>query len=119
MGFHLDTKDYISAIPSEKETAVIFQIQLEFFDEDGGLLPVVNTIALGKIVGVLCQMSQAWAPGKTLLWPLYQLLNGFREYTPEGKALYQKSQVKLGDDGAAVFIEWYERINTCGIYKKF
>ena len=119
LGFLLDTRDHTLAIPSQKETAVVFQIQEGFFDEDGGLLPVVNTIALGKLVGVLCHMSQAWALGKTLLWPLYQLLEKYKTYTPEGKVRYRKAQVELGYDGAAALMEWYERINTCGIYKKF
>ena len=47
------------------------------------------------------------------------LLKDFREYTPEGKARIRKDKVKLGPDAAASIIEWYERINTCGIYKKF
>ena len=119
LGFLLDTRDHTLAIPSQKEMAVVFQIQEGFFDEDGGLLPVVNTIALGKLVGVLCHMSQAWALGKTLLWPLYQLLEKYKTYTPEGKVRYRKAQVELGYDGAAALMEWYERINTCGIYKKF
>ena len=119
LGFLLNTKDQTLAIPPEKEMAVVLQIQEELFDEEGGLLPVANTVALGKLVGVLCHMSQAWALGKTLLWPLYQLLNAFREYTPEGKVRYRKAQVELGYDGAAALMEWYERINTCGIYKKF
>ena len=57
-------------------------------------------------------MSHAWALGKTLLWPLYQLLDDFREYTSEGKTRYRRAQVELGFDGAAALMIWYEGINT-------
>ena len=46
-------------------------------------------------------------------------MNEFREYTSEGKTRYRKAQVELGFDGTAALMEWYERINTCEIYKKF
>ena len=95
------------------------RIQEEFFDEDGGLMPFVDTVKLGKLVGTFCHMSQGWALGKTLLWPLYKLLSAYREYSSEGKPYYRKAQVELGPDAAASMMEWYERINVCGIYKKF
>ena len=82
-------------------------------------MDVGNTTALGKLVGTFCHMSQAWSFGKTLLWPLYMLLKDYREVTPEGKLRYRQAQVKLGYDAAAALMEWYERINVCGIYKKF
>ena len=65
--------------------AVVFQFQEGFFNEDSGLFPVANTIALGKLVGVFFHKSQAWPLGETLLWPLHQLLKELREYTSEGK----------------------------------
>ena len=119
LGFELDTKERTLAIPQEKENATIMRIQEEFFDEDGGLMPFVDTVKLGKLVGTFCHMSQGWALGKTLLWPLYKLLSAYREYSPEGKPYYRKAQVELGPDAAASMMEWYERINVCGIYKKF
>ena len=119
LGFQFDTKEKTLAIPLEKEDATIMRIQDEFFDENGGLMPFVNTVKLGRLVGTFCHMSQGWALGKTLLWPLYKLLSAYREYTPEGKPYYRKAQVELGPDAAASMMEWYERINTCGIYKKF
>ena len=39
--------------------------------------------------------------------------------TSNGKVYYRESQVELGMDAAAAIMEWYERINTCAIYKKF
>ena len=119
LGFEINSKDQTLAIPSDKESNIIQVFQEDFFDDRGGLLPVANTVKLGKLVGSLCHMSQAWSMGKTLLWPLYQILAEFREVTPEGKTVYRKAQVELGYDGAASMMEWYERINTCGIYKKF
>ena len=117
LGFEINSKDKTLAIPADKENNIIQVFQEEIFDDQGGLLPVVNTVALGKLVGSLCHMSQAWSQGKTLLWPLYRILAKFREVTPEGKTVYRKAQVELGCDGAASMMEWYERINTCGIYK--
>ena len=119
LGFQINAREKTLAIPAEKEENVIRQFQEDFFDDQGGLLPVVNTEKLGKLVGSLCHMSQAWSLGKTLLWPLYRILANFQTYTPEGKVTYRKAQVELGYDGAASMMEWYERINTCGIYKKF
>ena len=46
-------------------------------------------------------------------------MGGNREVTSYGKVYYRESQVELGMDAAAAIMEWYERINTCGIYKKF
>ena len=97
---------------------MILEIQEKFFDERGGLLDVVNTTALGKLVGSFCHMSQAWSLGKTLLWPLYMVIKDYREVTPEGKLRYRQAQVQLGSDAAAALMEWYERINLCGIYKR-
>ena len=98
---------------------MILEIQEKFFDERGGLLNVVCTTALGKLVGSFCHMSQAWALGKTLLWPLYMLLKDYREFTSKGKMRYRQAKVELGYDAASSLMEWYERINMCGIYKKF
>ena len=119
LGFEFNTKNSTLAIPQKKEEAVILKIQEEFFDDDGGLMPFVNTVELGKMVGTFCHMSQGWALGKTLLWPLYKILSAYKEYTPEGKHCYRKAQAELGVDAAASMMEWYERINVCGIYKKF
>ena len=119
LGFVLNTKEMTIGIPTAKETALVMRIQEELFDEEGGLLEVVGTLILEELVGVFCHMSQAWALGKTLLWPLYMLLKDFREFTPEGKSRVRKAQVTLGVDAAASLMEWYERVNTCGIYKKF
>ena len=119
LGFVINTKLMTLGIPNDKEVALVLKIQNELFDEDGGLMEVVGTLILEELVSVFCHMSQAWALGKTLLWPLYMLLKDFREYTPEGKTRIRKQQVKLGPDSAASIMEWYERINTCGIYKKF
>ena len=112
LGFLLDTKDSTLAIPPEKEEATIFKIQEEFFEDDGGLRDHASTVELGRMVGIFCHMSQAWALGKTLLWPLYKLLGGNREVTSYGKVYYRESQVELGMDAAAAIMEWYERINT-------
>ena len=57
--------------------------------------------------------------GKTLLWPLYKLLSSYREYDSNGKLRYRKAQAKLNSDARYSIMEWYTRINTCGIYKKF
>ena len=119
LGFEINAKDSTLAIPEKKEIAVILEIQDKFFDDRGGLRDVVNTTELGKLVGTFCHMSQAWSLGKTLLWPLYTLLKDYREVTPEGKLRYRQAQVNLGYDAAAAMMEWYERINACGIYKKF
>ena len=119
MRFEINAKESTLAIPHKKELALVFEIQEKFFDERGGLLDVVNTTALGKLVGTFYHMSQAWSLGKTLLWPLYTLLKDFREVTPEGKLRYRQAQVKFGYDAVAALMEWYERINVCGIYKKF
>ena len=78
-GFVKNIKDQTLAIPSEKESNIIWQFQEHFFDDQGGLLPVANTVKLGKLVGTLCHMSQAWSLGKTLLWPLYRNLTNFQE----------------------------------------
>ena len=58
LGFELDTKEKTLAIPQEKENATIMRIQEEFFDEEGGLMPFVDTVKLGKLVGTFCHMSQ-------------------------------------------------------------
>ena len=54
--------------------------------------------------------------GKTLLWPLYKLLSCYREYDSDGKLRYRKAQAKLSSDARDSIMEWYTRINTCGIY---
>ena len=119
LGFEINTKRMTLGIPNDKEVALVLRMHEEMFSEDGRLIEVIGTLLLEEMVGIWCHMSQAWALGKTLLWPLYMLLKDFREYTPEGKARIRKDKVKLGPDAAASIIEWYERINTCGIYKKF
>ena len=45
-------------------------------------------------------------------------MGGNREVTSYGKVYYRESQVELGMDAAAAIMEWYERINVCGIHKK-
>lgn len=119
LGLEFNTKESTIAIPCDKELAIIEEIQEKFFDQRGGLLAKVSTTELGKLVGSFCHMSQAWALGKTLLWPLYMLLKDYRVETPEGKKRYRLAQVELGYDAASSLMEWYERINVCGIYKKF
>ena len=89
------------------------------FDDIGGLIPFANSVKLGNLVGILCHMSQGWALGKTLLWPLYKLLSSYREYDTDGKLRYRKALAKLSNDAADSIMEWYAQINTCGIYKKF
>ena len=91
LGFEINAKESTLAIPHKKELAVILEIQEKFFDERGGLRDVVNTTALGKLVGTFCHMSQAWSLGKTLVWPLYMLLKDYREVTPEGKLRYRQA----------------------------
>ena len=119
MGFDINTKESTFAIPQEKEEATLLQIQEDLFDEVGGFKTVADTAKLGKLVGIFCHMSQGWAMGKTLLWPLYKLLSSYREYDTDGKLRYRKAQAKLSSDARDSIMEWYTRINTCGIYKKF
>ena len=78
-----------------------------------------NTVKLGKFGGIFCLMSEAWALGKTLLWPLCKLLSSYREYDTGGKLRCHKAQAKLSSDGKVLIMEWYVRINTLGICKKF
>ena len=104
LGFEINAKDSTLAIPNQKELALILEIQEKFFDERGGLLDVVNTTALGKLVGSFCHMNQTWSLGKTLLWPLYMVLKDYREVTPEGKLSYRQAQVQLGSDAAAALM---------------
>ena len=85
LGLEFNTKESTLAIPSDKESTMIEEIQEKLFDEQGGLLAKVSTTELGKLVGSFCHMSQAWALGKTLLWPLYMILKDYREVKPEGK----------------------------------
>ena len=70
LGFAINAKDKTLAILADKEDNIIQVLQKDFFDDLGGLFPVVNTEKLGKLMGSLCHMSQAWSLGKTLLWPL-------------------------------------------------
>ena len=119
LGFEIDTKECTLAIPQEKEESTLLQIQDDLFNDDGGFMPFADTAKLGKLVGIFCHMSQGWAMGKTLLWPLYKLLSGYREYDSDGKLRYRKAQAKLSSDARESIMEWYTRINTCGIYKKF
>ena len=60
LGFEINAKDNTLAIPADKEQYTIQTFQNDFFDDRGGLLPVANTVKLGKLVGSLCHMSQAW-----------------------------------------------------------
>ena len=119
LGFEINTKECTLAIPQEKEEATLLQIQDDLFDDIGGLMPFADTAKLGKLVGIFCHMSQGWAMGKTLLWPLYKLLSCYREYDKDGKLRYRKAQAKLNSNARDSIMEWYTRINTCGIYKKF
>ena len=49
-----------------KDTAFILKFQDMFFTEEGGLLELVNTKELEKLLGKLCNFSRTWPFRKTL-----------------------------------------------------
>ena len=117
LGFHLDTRNQTIAIPEDKQQAVILSLHADFM-QNGLWKAVVSTKTLEKMVGTLCHFSQTWPLGKTLLWPLYNALNKYRDYSSEGRATITEAKVELDGDSRESLNEWYMRICVYGLKKK-
>ena len=118
LGFHLDTRKKTMGIPEGKQQALLNCFHNELMVK-GGWLKSVNSKVLEKVVGTLCHFSQTWPTGKTLLWPLYVQLNEHRVYTKEGKQLIMSAMVELNGDSRASLDEWYLRVCTIGLERRF
>ena len=79
----------------------------------------MDSKVLEKVVGTLCHFSQTWPTGKTLLWPLYVQLNKHRVYTKDGKPIIVSAEVELNGDSRASLDEWYYRVSTVGLERRF
>ena len=118
LGFHLDTRYQTLGIPEDKQQELLQRFHAEFMN-DGAWLGAVNTKILEKMLGTLCHFSQAWPLGKTLLWPLYMLMNPYRGFTAAGRPYILSATVKLNGECIASLDEWYMRVCTHGLLRQF
>ena len=118
LGFELDTRRHTLGIPSDKQQALIHSFHADFMNE-GAWRKAVGTKALEKLVGTLCHFIQAWPLGKTLLWPMYMVLNEYRGFNSEGKPIIRKGTAQLNGECRESLDEWYYRMCTHGLEKKF
>ena len=118
LGFHLNTRNQTLGIPEEKLEA-LQQTSHTHFMKAGAWLEEVTTKVLEKRVGTLCHYSNAWPLGKTLLWPLYNLMTPHRAYTAEGKAYMLSEMVQLDGECREALDEWYMQVCTVGLTRQF
>ena len=79
----------------------------------------MNTKNLEKLVGTLCHYSAAWPLGKTLLWPLYNLMIPHRAYTAKGKPYMVSKMVKMDGECRESLDEWYSQVCRVGLARQF
>ena len=118
LGFHLDTRRQTLGIPEEKLQALLQTFHKLFMDA-GAWLDEVNTKVLEKLVGTLCHYSAAWPLGKTLLWPLYNLMIPHRAYTAKGKPYMVSKMVQMDRECKESLNEWYMQVCRVGLTRQF